>query len=95
VQDKNRNPQDLLNVWYKKCTQRFKDALQSMVPVDIFNYDNVSALVTAAEHVAENDLINVQPQLLDDLKVSIRAWKRVALNQFDGGDDGHSYFIDD
>jgi hypothetical protein len=44
--------QDSLYVQYKKCTQRFKDTLQSMVPVDIFKCDNVSALVKAAEFVA-------------------------------------------
>jgi hypothetical protein len=38
--------------------------------------------------------MKIETQLLDDLKVSIRARKRVSWNQFDGGDDGHSYFID-
>jgi hypothetical protein len=84
--------EDSLYVPYEKCTQHFKGALQSVVPAEIFQFDNVSALMTAAECVTENDLINVQPQLLNDLKASIRVRKRVALDHFAGGDEGRSYF---
>jgi hypothetical protein len=85
--------EDSLYIQYKKCTLRFKETLQSMVPPEIFQFDNVSALMSAAEYVAENDLVASQPQLLDDLKVAISARKRVAMDIFDGGDEGHSYFI--
>jgi hypothetical protein len=84
---------DSLYVRYKKCTKRFKETLQAMVPAEIFSFDSVSALMTAAEYVAKNDLIQVEPQLLEDLRVAIRVRKRVALDQFAGGDEGNSYFI--
>jgi hypothetical protein len=86
------NAKESFYVRYKKCTQRFKDALQAMVPSSIFQSDTVSDLMTAAEYVAENDL-TVERRLLKDLKFAIRVRQQVAEHTYFGGDDGHGHFI--
>jgi hypothetical protein len=84
--------EDTLYDRYKICTQRFEDALRSMVPPEIFDSGTVDAFMEAAEFVAENQL-NVEWLLLSDLKFSIRARQRVAAFKYKGGDETHAYFI--
>jgi hypothetical protein len=83
---------DSVYVRYKKSTQRFKEALQALVPSTIFESDRVQVLMDAADYMSENAL-PVDEALLQDLKYTIRVRKRITCEKFDGGDAGHSYFI--
>jgi hypothetical protein len=86
------NSKDSIYLSYKKSTQRFKDALQSRVPPEIFASGSVGDLVDATDYVVKED-VEVDDSLVDDLKHSIRVRKRSALAH-GGGDDGHLYFIE-
>jgi hypothetical protein len=83
---------DSVYVRYKKSTLRFKEALQALVPSQIFESDRVQVLMDAADYMSENAL-PVDESLLQDLKYTIRVRKRIACEKFDGGDSGHSFFI--
>jgi hypothetical protein len=86
------NVKDTLYMRYKKCTQRFKDALQSMVPRAIFGTDTAQALMDAADHVANSD-IAVDWRVMSHLKVAIRTRQRVATHKYGDGDMKHAYFV--
>jgi hypothetical protein len=83
---------DSVYVRYKKSTLRFKEALQALVPSQIFKSDRVQVLMDASDYVSENGL-SVDDGLLQDLKYTIRVRKRITCEKFEGGDSGHSYFI--
>jgi hypothetical protein len=87
------NVKGTLYMRYKKCTQRFKDALQSMVPRAIFGTDTAQALMDAADHVANSD-IAVDWRVMSHLKVAIRTRQRVATHKYGDGDMKHAYFVD-
>lgn len=76
---------------YKKATLNFKQAMQSVVPEEIFT-DSVAGLMNAAEYVAAH-FTSVDDTVMEDLKLAIRVRQRVATSVYGGGDDGHSHFI--
>lgn len=75
---------DSVYVRYKRSTQRFKEALQALVPSQIFESDRVHVLMDAVDYLAKKE-VPVDEALLDDLKFSIQVRKRIACHKFDGG----------
>lgn len=77
---------------YKQATKRFKESL--FVEAG-FSKDKTKILVDdlmdAADLVAGQQR-EVDPLLIQDLKLALRVRKRVAESVFQGGDAGHAYF---
>ena len=88
---------------YKQATERFQNALEQMVPSSIFEHATAQCLVDAVDYLHEQS--QQQPlsppppsqidllQVMDDLKTAISFRRRVAKNFYQGGDEGHSYFV--
>lgn len=86
---------------YKEATNRFQQSLQRLVPAGIFENikkkTGVNALIDAVDYLKEQqeqgNPVELDPQMLEDLKVALRVRKRVAASISGGGDEGHAYFI--
>jgi hypothetical protein len=81
-----------LYIRYKRATSNFKQAMERLVPAEIFE-DTAEGLVRAAEYIADH-MTSVDQTIMDDLKLAIRVRQRVAASATYGDSDaGHSHFI--
>lgn len=75
---------------YKESTNRFVRFMKDNAPFEI---SNVNSLCMAADWMDETRF-QLDPLVLRDLKRAIRYRDRVAKSVFEGGDDGHKYFLE-
>ena len=92
---------------YKQATQRFKNALEQMAPsIFVTNKTGVQSWLDAVDYLhtqwqqqdADSTLVNLDnvnlKQAMIDLKAAISVRELVAKAFFQGGDEGHSYFVE-
>jgi hypothetical protein len=79
---------------YKKATMRFKEAVEAMVPSEVYCEGNTEQLMDAAEYIANDENVFLEPTFMQDLRLTLRVRKRVARSMEGGGDEGHAFFIE-
>lgn len=77
---------------YKRATQRFKEGLMNLVPSEIFAKDRVQTIMDAVDYLVSHQQ-KIDPQVLDDCRVSLQFRQSYSKYFEDGGDEGHGYFI--
>lgn len=86
---------------YKQATHRVKTILESLAPHK-FRTDLVQNFVDAVDHIVDDYanksrgkglLRQWQDQLLADLKLAIQYRTKYSQQFYEGGDDGHTYFV--
>ena len=76
---------------YKKATNRFVDYMAKARPSEM--EASANSLMAASDALANTDH-DMERSILNDLKLAIRVRTRVAKSVYDGGDEGHKYFLE-